>query len=159
LTDVTVHKLDASGALATMYQGVRADGGPDWIQLDAIWTRPPLDLGYVTFDTGDQFREWYFTNRWYNIFEIRSRDGVRKGWYCNVCEPAVISGDVISCRDLYLDLWVRPDGTVLVLDEDEFAADKSLDEPTRVHALAALAELHTLVAARSGPFATLAVAP
>ena len=155
MTDVTVHKLAASGELATTYHGQRVDGGPDWIQLEASWTRPTLELGYVTFETGDRFTEWYFTSHWYNIFQIWSREGSLKGWYCNVCEPASISGEVISCRDLYLDLWVHPDGATLLLDEDEFAADRSLDGETRTRALAALRELQALVANRSEPFAAI----
>ena len=38
--------------------------------------------------------------------------------------------DVISYVDLALDLWVAPDGTQTVLDEDEFAAI-DLDAETR----------------------------
>ena len=93
------------------------------MRLDAFWTRPALTLGYTTFETGDRFTEWYFTDRWYNIFEIASPDGTLKGWYCNVAEPAEIGDDAIRCRDLLLDLWVSPTGATLILDEDEFAAE------------------------------------
>ncbi len=74
--------------------------------------------------TGDRFIETYFTERWYNVFEIHDREDDRlKGWYCNIGRPAVMeSENTISYVDLALDLWVAPDGSQTVLDEDEFDA-------------------------------------
>jgi len=150
-----VHKLDARGATALVYQAEVAERLTDGVRLDALWTRPTTDLGYVTFETGDHFTEWYYTDRWYNIFEVTSPGGTLKGWYCNVAAPADIGDDQLFCRDLLLDLWVAPDGATLVLDEDEFAADPTLDDATRDQALAGLAELQRLVAHRQGPFSRL----
>ena len=84
-------------------------------------------------------------DRWYNILEIHDREDDRlKGWYCNIGKPAVMeAGNKISYVDLALDLWVAPDGTQTVLDEDEFAA-LDLDDETRSKARAALAELQAL---------------
>jgi hypothetical protein len=152
MTAMEVRKLTTTGDVAVTYTGTRAETLPNGVRLDARWDRASLPLGYTTFEPGDRFVEWYFTDRWYNIFEISSADGVLKGWYCNVTEPASIVGDVVVCRDLYLDLWIAPDGTTLVLDEDEFDADPTLDTPTRARALAALDELKTLVARRDPPF-------
>ncbi|HEU5348976.1 MAG TPA: DUF402 domain-containing protein, partial [Ktedonobacterales bacterium] len=84
-----------------------------------------------------------------------SPDGTLKGWYCNVAAPATIEDDDLFCRDLLLDLWVTPDGATTVLDEDDFAAEPSLDAATRDQALAGLADLQRLVAERQGPFAHL----
>jgi len=50
------------------------------------------------------------------------------------------AGNEISYVDLALDLWVAPDGTQTVLDENEFAA-LNLDTETRYQARAALEEL------------------
>jgi len=68
--------------------------------------------------------EVYYTDRFYNIFEIHDRDDrYLKGWYCNVGPPAVMEADNrLSYVDLALDLWVVPDGVQTELDEDEFAA-------------------------------------
>ena len=63
-----------------------------------------------------------------------------KGWYCNVCRPAVLGESAIYCEDLALDLWVSPAGESIVLDEDEFAALKITAEE-RIKGLAALNEL------------------
>ncbi len=152
---IQVHKLDAQGATVLVYETELAERLPNGVRLNALWTRPTTDLGYVIFETGDHFTEWYYTDRWYNIFEIASPDGTLKGWYCNVAAPADIDDDHLFCRDLLLDLWVTPDGATSVLDEDEFAAEPALDDATRDQALAGLAELQRLVANRQGPFSRL----
>src|SRR5215469_8545674 len=152
MTTIIVHKLNLKGEIAVTYQGELAQCLPDGVRLDARWTRPPLPLGYTTFETGDRFVEWYYTDRWYNILEIHAAGDDRlKGWYCNVAEPARIGGDTLAFRDLFLDLWVAADGTTRVLDEDEFAAAK-LDPATRNAARAALQELQRLVDERQFPF-------
>ena len=71
----------------------------------------------------------YYTDRWYNIFEIYDRDdGQIKGWYCNIGKPAVIEDGVVSYVDLALDLWVSADGKQTILDEDEFEELEPDDE-------------------------------
>ncbi len=147
-----VHKLNLAGEITVSYAATVDELLPGGVRLTARWTRPTLALGYVTFETGDHFVEWYFADRWYNIFEIASPAGTLKGWYCNVAEPAEIGAQAIRCRDLILDLWVRPTGETLVLDEDEFASATLLTGDLRQHALAALAELQRLVHTRVPPF-------
>jgi predicted RNA-binding protein associated with RNAse of E/G family len=53
--------------------------------------------------------------------------------------------------DLALDLWIAPDGSALVLDEDEFAT-LPLAPEEKATARAALDELRALAAAHAGPF-------
>jgi uncharacterized protein len=126
------------------------------ICLRAYWERPALELGYVTFETGDRFTEWFFSDRWYNIFEVRAARTLRlKGWYCNVATPAHIQEKQVESRDLLLDLWVAPDGICLVLDEEEFAACRDLDVAMRAAALSGLRSLRRAAALQAGPFRAL----
>ncbi|MFI5274423.1 MAG: DUF402 domain-containing protein [Ktedonobacterales bacterium] len=147
-----VHKLDTRGQLVVSYDAEVAERFPAGVRLDARWTRPPLALGYTSFETSDHFVEWFFSDRWYNIFAISAADGTLKGWYCNVAAPATIGADTLACVDLLLDLWVAPDGAATVLDEAEFDADTTLDAATRANARAGLAELQRLVRTRAHPF-------
>lgn len=135
------------------YKAELAERLPNGVILDATWTWPPRDLGYVVFETGDRFTEYFYTYRWHNVFLIRAgASGKIKGWYCNVARPASISDDVVAAEDLILDVWVDPDGTWQILDEDEFAADRTLSEPTREKVLKALGVLLAQIAAREPPF-------
>lgn len=155
MTEYTVHKLNTRNEITISYHAELAERLPDGVKLLACWTRPPLPLGYTTFETGDRFIEWFYSNRWYNIFEVHTAGNALKGWYCNVAEPATITESTVACRDLLLDLWVAPDGKTHVLDEDEFAADTHLDAATRAAALRALADLIERVRTRAAPFVGL----
>ena len=148
---VTVRKLDHTGRQVTAYPGrvLQRDGSV--IVLRTIWSRDPLELGYVVLEPGDRWSEYFYADRWYNIFEIRASDGRLKGWYCNVTRPACISADEVSAEDLALDLWVAPDGSMQILDEDEFAI-LPLTAEERAAAREALAELQVLVAQKAPPF-------
>lgn len=152
---VTIRKLDSRGAPVFAYPGVIAERLPRLVRVDAQWTRERMELGYTTFEPGDQFFEWFFTDRWYNIMEVREPSGPLKGWYCNVTWPAEMTSSTISYRDLILDLWVKPDGSSLTLDMDEFDEDTSLSAEERAHALAALEAVRKHLARREAPFDTL----
>ena len=80
-----------------------------------------MDLGYTVFRRGDRFVEWFYTDRWYNVFEIHDCDDDHiKGWYCNFTRPAGLTDGRVEADDLALDLWVGQDHNKQVLDRDEF---------------------------------------
>jgi uncharacterized protein len=118
---VTVIKLSPQGEEKIHYIGHIVEHRSHQVILQASWTLPIRDLGYTRFEPQDQFREYYYTNRWFNIFAISSAIGMHKGWYCNITEPAQLDQDAIRQVDLLLDVWVDPVGKPLILDEDEFA--------------------------------------
>ena len=150
---IRVEKLNSQGQAVLSYKAELAQHLPNGVILDATWTWPNRDLGYVLFETGDHFVEHFYTDRWHNIFAIHSaHNDVLKGWYCNIARPATISAEVVAAEDLILDVWVQPNGSWQILDEDEFAADHTLDEPTREAALKAMGELLAQIAAREPPF-------
>lgn len=149
---ITVLKLNVQGQEAWRYQGHVLERGPTWVRLQAHFNRPDIAFMGILLKQGDRFVEEYYTDRWYNIFAIHDRDDDRlKGWYCNVARPAVWEGDdLLSYVDLALDLWVAPDGTQTVLDEDEFAR-LDLDPAVRARARAALEELQAHFAEKGTP--------
>jgi predicted RNA-binding protein associated with RNAse of E/G family len=150
---ITVIKNDHCGREVWRYTGRVLARGTTWVQLEARFERAhDVITPYHIFRRGDRFVEWFFSDRWYNIFEMHDVDDDHlKGWYCNITRPALLAGDTIYADDLALDLFVAPDGTNTVLDEEEFAA-LSLDETTRAQAKRALQELQERVAARHPPF-------
>jgi predicted RNA-binding protein associated with RNAse of E/G family len=114
---------------------------PRAVLLEALFNRDDTPFHGILLGRGDRFVEIYYTDRWYNIFEMHDREDDRvKGWYCNVSRPAELTDGQISYVDLALDLLVYPDGHMLVLDEDEFAA-LALDEATHANALSGLEAL------------------
>lgn len=149
---LTVIKLDPSGEEKLRYPAELLARLENGVILNAYWERPRQDLGYTVFEPGDHFIEYFYTDRWFNIFAIATADGQRKGWYCNIAAPALIKEGQVEQIDLLLDVWVNPDGDLLLLDEDEFAADTLLTEAQRSGALQGLQDLLALIARRDSPF-------
>jgi predicted RNA-binding protein associated with RNAse of E/G family len=122
---VTVIKQNHLGEKLLEYSGEVLTQGKTWVCIEAIYNNPDKDAGYVVFRRGDTFIEWYYSDRWYNVFELYDvDDGRHKGWYCNITRPALISEDLIRADDLALDVFVSPEGEITLADEDEFAALK-----------------------------------
>ncbi len=151
MDQVTVRKLDHAGRHVISYPAHVVHRSADAIVLRASWDRAPMDLGFVALEPDDRWTEIFYSDRWYNIFEIRASDDRLKGWYCNITRPAHISDDEVTAEDLALDLWVNPDGSIQVLDEDEFA-DLPLSPWEREAAREAVAELRARVARGEPPF-------
>ncbi len=150
---VTVYKLDHRGHEVFHYDARVVARAPGMIQIEARFeARDVAHLGPILLRRGDRMVEWFYADRWYNIFEIHdAADDGLKGWYCNITRPAILVDGEVRADDLALDLVVLPGGEVLLVDEDEFAA---LDIPPsdRVAALAAADDLRRAVAARQPPF-------
>ena len=71
---------------------------------------------------GDNFTAvWFvFTGLWYDIGKIYNLDNEWTGYYCDIMMPVKRSADQFEIVDLFLDLWVSPDGSYEIQDEDEF---------------------------------------
>ncbi len=153
---VTVHKLNEQGVEVFCYSGILVGDQGTSLTLEARFERADVQFFEVTFQEGDRFVETYYSDRWFNIFEIHDADDDHlKGWYCNITRPARFEQGHIYAEDLALDLLVYPDGRLRVLDEAEFE-EQELSVSDRANALSALEELKRWVEARKGPFSKLA---
>jgi protein associated with RNAse G/E len=152
---ITVIKKNTLGETKVRYEGEIIEHVANSVVIEAYWSQATKELGYTRFESGDRFIEYYYTDRWYNIFDIASAEGARKGWYCNIAEPAAIFADRIEQVDLFLDIWVDPKGHILILDEDEFEADRTLSNELRSRAWQGLDDLLKLIAERRETFANI----
>jgi len=141
---IKVQKKNPAGEVLIEYEGDVLKRDENSVTLEALFTRDDMPFMDVVFKRGDRFVEYYYADRWYNIFEIYDRDdGTIKGWYCNIGKPAVIENGIVSYVDLALDLWVSADGKQTMLDENEFE-NLGLNEELRIGALGGLKELKLL---------------
>jgi len=138
---LTVIKRNIQGQETWRYCGEPLHQEPNRVVLEAYFEREDMEFHGMSLLKGDRFIETYYTDRWYNVFEIRARDDDHlRGWYCNITRPAVIDEWSVSYIDLALDLLVFPDGRQIVLDVEEFDA-LDLPEAQRLNAWAALKQL------------------
>lgn len=151
MTDITVLKRNLKGEVIWQYEGRVLKRETNRVVLEAFFNRDDMVFMDVVLKRGDRYVETFYTDRWYNVFEIYDVDDGRfKGWYCNIGYPAILEKDRVSYIDLALDLWVAIDGTQTVLDEDEFL-ELSMDVMTRAQAVSALEELKQKLANKKPP--------
>jgi uncharacterized protein len=143
MKEITVSKRNEHNLETWRYSACLLENRNGRIVLEANFDREDTNLHGMLLAKGDRFIETYYTNHWYNIFEIHaSEDDQLRGWYCNVGKPAKFDGQVLSYVDLALDLLVFPDGRQIILDEDEFAG-LDISDRVRQQALDALAKLQS----------------
>ncbi|MEP6847908.1 MAG: DUF402 domain-containing protein [Acidobacteriota bacterium] len=112
-----------------------------------------IKLGFLK--EGTLSYEYYWPDRWYNVFRFHEPDGSPRSFYCNVAMPALISDTLIEYVDLDIDLIVDREFNYEILDLEEFEERRiKLAYPEDVVAKAKTAqiELVELVTAREFPF-------
>ena len=131
MDNITIVKLDPQGREMWRYRGRILELKDRKIVLEAFFDRADMEIHGMMLRKGDRFLETYYTDRWYNLFEIHDLANEElRGWYCNICTPARMEGGVLSYIDLALDLLVFPDGRQIVVDQEEFEA---LQIPLTMH--------------------------
>lgn len=150
---VRVAKYD--GAEHRRWPALLAEQTGSLLVLDAVFEEDIEHdlLGKVA--SGTISIEYYWLDRWYNVFRFGDRDGNIQNFYCNVTMPPSFDGRILSYVDLDIDVLVKPDFSYRVLDLEDFEENASrYGYPAGVteKAHAALAELITLIETRSFPF-------
>jgi protein associated with RNAse G/E len=102
--------------------------------------------------------EFYWLDRWFNIFRFHQPSGELRNFYCNINVPPVFHRNVLSYVDLDIDILVAPDLSYSILDEDEFVANAArFKYPLEVQyqSRQALEQLVTLIESCHFPFNNL----
>lgn len=69
----------------------------------------------------------YWSDRPYNVYHWLE-DGRTLAYYCNIVGDTTIRDDLVGYTDLVVDVFMRPSGEALLLDEEELPPDL---EPAR----------------------------
>jgi len=119
---VHVRKLKPGGKLDYAWDGAVLRCDDSGVVVRAEFNVEIVEREWATFRRGDIFVEFYYFDRWFNVFQISAPDGTLKGWYANVGLPAELDPATGQMHyvDLALDVWTRPDGEFVVLDQEEF---------------------------------------
>lgn len=118
------------------------------------------DLGFIRRGTFSY--EYYWLDRWYNVFRFHEPDGEFRNFYCNINRPPNFNGSALDYVDLDIDVLVGADGSVRTLDLDEFEANaEKYRYPRDVMdgAMKALNDLSALIARGGFPFDLSAAPP
>ena len=123
--------------------------------LDAVFEEEIEHDLLGTIALGTVSTEYYWLDRWYNVFRFSDQGGKLKSFYCNVNQPPRLDGQVLSYIDLDIDVLVAPDLTYEILDLDDFEANAqayAYPDNVQLSARRALKELTELIEAGAFPF-------
>jgi protein associated with RNAse G/E len=100
------------------------------------------DLGHIK--RGTVSYEYYWLDRWYNIFRFHEPSGELRNFYCNIGMPPTFDGSILDYVDLDIDVLAGPDLVPVVLDREDFERNSGIfDYPNELRSKveATLAEL------------------
>jgi protein associated with RNAse G/E len=108
-----------------------------------------------TIASGTHSLEYYWLDRWYNVFRFSQPNDKLRNYYCNVNMPPKFINGILSYVDLDLDILVAPDFSYQVLDLEDFernvtAYGYSLE--IQANARRAVEELTGMIQLRQFPF-------
>lgn len=111
------------------------------------------DLGKI--EKGTVSYEYYWLDRWYNVFRFHEPDGNLRNFYCNVNLPPQFKNGILDYIDLDIDVLVWRDFSFDILDIDEFQSNSvkfKYPAETIAKAESSLSELLQMIENRSFPF-------
>lgn len=111
------------------------------------------DLGLIR--RGTISYEYYWLDRWYNVFRFHEPDGSLRNFYCNVNAPPVMANGILDYVDLDVDVLVWKDFKYEILDTEEFELNSlkyNYSANVIENAAKSLDELINMINARIFPF-------
>jgi uncharacterized protein len=153
MIEVRATKYDGSGLRTWTAQVLQQDG--PLLVLDASFDHEIKHDLLGTIASGTRSIEYYWLDRWYNVFRMAHATGKLRNYYCNINAPPAFDGNVLSYVDLDIDILVEPDLSYRIVDLEDFERNASwfgYPQAVQTSARKALDELITLIKARSFPF-------
>ncbi|MDQ3667515.1 MAG: DUF402 domain-containing protein [Acidobacteriota bacterium] len=150
---VRAHKYDGSEHRRWNANVIRQEGS--LLVLDATFDEEITHDLLGTIASGTTSTEFYWLDRWYNVFRFTEPTGELRSYYCNVNVPPVFDGQVLSYVDLDIDILVEPNFLYRIVDLEDFEQNAerfgySADVQTK--ARQGLEKLVELIEARAFPF-------
>lgn len=152
---LTVRVLKYDGSEYRHWRGTLSRQEGSLIVVDAQFEEDVRHHLLGEINCGTQTIEYYWLDRWYNVFRFLESDGRTRLFYCNVNMPPVVGDGSLTYIDLDIDVLVQPDFSYQVLDLEEFeenAARFEYPEQVKIETRAAVSELISLIETRQFPF-------
>ena len=151
--EVRTYKYDGSLHRTWNAELIRREGS--LIVLDAKFADEIVHDLLGTIAIGTHSLEYYWLDRWYNVFRFAQPDGKLRNYYCNVNVPPSFDGEILSYVDLDLDILVQPDFSYQILDVEDFERNSKryrYSLGVQDSARRAVEELVTMIELRAFPF-------
>lgn len=157
-SELIVRALKFDGTEHRQWRASRIRREGTLLVLDAAFDQEVRHSQLGLIERGTVSIEYYWLDRWYNVFRFLEPDGRLRNFYCNVNMPPRFDGRTLTYVDLDMDIVVSPDLSYEILDMDEFETNAlKFKYPVDVGSKAqrALDELIALIESREFPFNSL----
>jgi protein associated with RNAse G/E len=125
-TEITVATFKYDGQPHRSWKCELIEQKEDLLVLRGVFDREINHPNLGTIKPGTVSYEYYWLDRWYNVFRFHEPDGSFRNFYCNVNMPPKFENSRLSYIDLDVDLFVSRDFTVEIWDMDEFVENSAL---------------------------------
>jgi protein associated with RNAse G/E len=136
-------------------------------KADLICHRPPFiellgefdrdiehsDLGFIF--KGTISYEFYWLDRWFNVFRFHEPTGEFRNFYCNINTPPIFKNNVLDYIDLDIDVVVDGKGIITILDIEEFRENSlkySIPDSIQTSVYTTLEKILLLIRSQEFPF-------
>ena len=152
---ITVVSRKFDGSLGKTWTCDLIERRGELVIMLGVFDRQIIHPHLGTVEKGTISYEYYWLDKYFNVFKFVERDGTFRNFYCNINLPPTFIEGILDYVDLELDLLVEKDGKVLVLDVEEYeetVKNSDGEKGLRERVDAALAELREMIAERRFPF-------
>lgn len=152
---VTVNARKYDGSIRKSWQCDLLKSNADSLTLLGVFDQDIEHAGLGSIARGTRSYEYFWPDRWYNIFRFQERDGAFRNFYCNVAMPSTFDGAVIDYVDLDIDIIVGRDLAFEVVDRDDFEINSrryNYTEEMKHQSENAVRELIAMIEKRQFPF-------
>ncbi len=151
----TVNALKYDGTIHRSWQAQVIGQTSDLIELVGTFDKEVVHTRIGVIKRATVSYEFFWLDRWYNIFRFHEPDGSLRNFYCNIGFPPRIDSDSVSYVDLDIDILVWKDYSFEILDMEEFESNSLLfNYPKNVieKCLHTIQELKSMIINRQMPF-------
>src|SRR6266542_3159669 len=148
---VTVRVLKYDGTEHRRWTARLSQHNGSLLVLDAEFEHDVQHDLLGAIESGTRTIEYYWLDRWYNIFRFMNDENATRLYYCNINVPPSLKDQLLTYIDLDIDILVQPDFSYRVLDLDEFEANAErydYSEEVKSQAQAAVDELVSMIGSR-----------
>jgi uncharacterized protein len=99
--------------------------------------------------------EYYWLDRWFNVFKFHEPEGELRNFYCNLNMPPEFENNILDYIDLDIDVLVSKSFETEILDLEEFNENSKLygySDELKAKTFETLNELLKMIEIRAYPF-------
>ena len=156
--DITINARKSDGVIHRTWQADLIKQTDSLLVFEGVFDHQVKhpDLGVIR--PGTISYEYYWLDRWYNVFRFHEPTGELRNYYCNINKPPTFRNGVLDYIDLEIDIVVWHNFDYQILDMEEFLENSVLykySEQTKRKVKKTIAELEQLISVRAFPFSEI----